>query len=157
MTSLYLSLGTNLGDKPANLHRAVALLEERLQTPRAALSSFLETAPWGYESSNSFLNACIRFDLDLPATRPEARRILALCKDIENEMGRIQRAPGEGYKDRVIDIDILLFGTLRMRTKTLTIPHPLMREREFVTVPLKEITKSFAGKDFIDIFAKEMN
>ena len=139
MTSLYLSLGTNLGDKPANLHRAVALLEERLQTRRAALSSFLETAPWGYESPNSFLNACIRFDLDLPATRSEARRILAICKDIENEMGRIQRAPGEGYKDRVIDIDILLFGTLRMRTKTLTIPHPLMREREFVTVPLKEI------------------
>ena len=139
MTSLYLSLGTNLGDKPANLRRAVALLEERLQTPRAALSSFLETAPWGYESPNSFLNACIRFDLDLPATRPEARRILALCKEIETEMGRIQRAPGEGYKDRIIDIDILLFGTLRMRTKSLTIPHPLMREREFVTIPLKEI------------------
>ena len=101
MTPLYLSLGTNLGDKPANLRRAVALLEERLHTPHAALSSFLETAPWGYESPNAFLNACIRFDLDLPATRPEARRILALCKDIENEMGRIQRAPGEGYKDRI--------------------------------------------------------
>ena len=157
MTPLYLSLGTNLGDKPANLRHAVALLEERLGSPAAAVSSFLETAPWGYEGPNSFLNACIRFDLDLPATRPEARRILALCKDIENEMGRIQRAPGEGYKDRTIDIDILLFGTLRMRTKTLTIPHPLMREREFVMVPLKEITKSFAEKDIIDIFAKEMN
>lgn len=139
MTPLYLSLGTNLGDKPANLRRAVTLLEERLQTPHAALSSFLETAPWGYESPNSFLNACVRFDLDLPATSPEARRILALCKEIETEMGRIQRAPGEGYKDRIIDIDILLFGTLRMRTKTLTIPHPLMREREFVMVPLREI------------------
>lgn len=139
MTPLYLSLGTNLGDKPANLRRAVALLEERLHTPPAALSSFLETAPWGYESPNSFLNACVRFDIELPATRPEARRILALCKDIENEMGRIQRAPGEGYKDRIIDIDILLFGPLRMRTKTLTIPHPLMRERAFVMVPLQEI------------------
>ena len=139
MTPLYLSLGTNLGDKPANLRRAVALLEERLHTPHAALSSFLETAPWGYESPNAFLNACIRFDLDTPASRPEARRILALCKDIENEMGRIQRLPGEGYKDRIIDIDILIFGKLRMRTKSLTIPHPLMREREFVMVPLQEI------------------
>lgn len=139
MTPLYLSLGSNLGDKPANLHCAVALLEERLQTPRAALSSFLETAPWGYESPNPFLNACVRFDLDLPATRPEARRILSICKAVETEMGRIQRAPGEGYKDRIIDIDILLFGPLRMRTKTLTIPHPLMRERDFVMIPLKEI------------------
>ena len=140
MTPLYLSLGSNLGDKAANLHRAIALLEERLQIPCAAISSFLETAPWGYESANSFLNACVRFDLDRPATRPEARQILSICKEIETEMGRIQRLPGEGYKDRIIDIDILLFGTLRMRTKTLTIPHPLMRERDFVMIPLSEIS-----------------
>ena len=139
MTPLYLSLGTNLGDKPANLHRAVTLLEERLGSPAAAVSSFLETAPWGYESPNSFLNACVRFDLELPATRPEARRILALCKEIETEMGRVQRAPGEGYKDRIIDIDILLFGDLKMQTPSLTIPHPLMDSRDFVQKPLSEI------------------
>ena len=139
MTPLYLSLGSNLGDKAVNLHRAVALLEERLQTPCTAISSFLETAPWGYESANSFLNACVLFELDRPATRSEARQILASCKEIENEMGRIQRLPGEGYKDRILDIDILLFGSLRMRTKTLTIPHPLMRERDFVMIPLQEI------------------
>jgi 2-amino-4-hydroxy-6-hydroxymethyldihydropteridine diphosphokinase len=139
MTPLYLSLGSNLGDKAANLHRAVALLEERLQTPYTAISSIIETAPWGYESANSFLNTCVLFDLDRSATRPEARQILAICKEIENEMGRIQRLPGEGYKDRIIDIDILIFGKLRMRTKSLTIPHPLMRERDFVMIPLGEI------------------
>ena len=139
MTPLYLSLGSNLGDKEANLRQAVALLEERLQCSRSALSSFLKTAPWGYESPNSFVNACVRFDLPCLATRPEARQILRICKEIENEMGRIQRLPGEGYKDRVIDIDILLFGNLRMRTKSLTIPHPLMKERDFVLIPLREI------------------
>ena len=139
MTSLYLSLGSNLGDKKANLRRAVALLEERLQHPCSALSSFLETAPWGYESPNSFVNACVRFDLDRPATRSEARQILRLCKEVENGMGRVQRLPGEGYKDRIIDIDILLFGDLKMRTKTLSIPHPLMGERDFVQIPLREI------------------
>ena len=139
MTPLYLSLGSNLGDKAANLHRAVALLEERLQAPCAAISSIIETAPWGYESANSFLNACVLFEFDRPAIRSEARQILATCKEIENEMGRIQRLPGEGYKDRIIDIDILLFGELRMCTKTLTIPHPLMRKRDFVMIPLQEI------------------
>lgn len=139
MTPLYLSLGSNLGDKTANLHRAVSLLEERLQTPCAALSSFIETAPWGYDSPNSFVNACVRFDLERPATRSEAREILRICKEIETEMGRVQRAPGEGYKDRIIDIDILIFGKLRMRTKTLTIPHPLMNQRDFVMKPLREI------------------
>ena len=139
MTPLYLSLGTNLGDKEANLKTAVSLLEGRLGTPCAALSSFLETEPWGYESENSFLNACVRFDLEGPATRQSAREILRICKAIETEMGRIQRAPGEPYRDRIIDIDILLFGNLRMRTKTLTIPHPLMNQREFVLKPLEEI------------------
>jgi len=139
MTPLYLSLGTNLGDRTANLHRAISLLEERLQTPCAALSSFQKTEPWGFESPNSFVNACARFDLERPATRSEAREILRICKEIETEMGRVQRAPGEGYKDRIIDIDILLFGALRMRTKSLTIPHPQMRERDFVLQPLREI------------------
>ena len=139
MTSLYFSLGSNLGDRPANLERAISLLEDRLGAPCAARSSFLETAPWGYESPHPFVNACVRFDLERPATRPEARGILRICKEIENEMGRVQRAPGEGYKDRIIDIDILLFGSLRMRTKSLTIPHPLMQERDFVLQPLREI------------------
>ena len=141
MTSLYLSLGSNLGDRKANLEKAVSLLEERLGAPAAAVSSMLETEPWGYESANPFLNACVRFDLDEQATRARAREILAVCKGIENDMGRIQRAPGEGYKDRIIDIDILLFGRLRMKTKTLTIPHPLMKQRDFVMIPLKEITE----------------
>ena len=139
MTPLYLSLGSNLGDRTVHLHRAISLLEERLQTPCAALSSFIETAPWGYDSPNSFVNACVRFDLERPATRPEARDILRICKEIETEMGRVQRAPGEGYKDRIIDIDILLFGHLKMRTKTLTILHPLMQERDFVLQTLREI------------------
>ena len=138
-TALYLSLGSNLGDRESNLRRALSLLEERLGAPPAAVSSFHETEPWGFESRNAFLNACARFDLSLPETRPAAREVLRVCKEIEKGMGRIQRRPGGNYEDRIIDIDILTFGTLRMRTKTLTIPHPLMQERAFVQIPLREI------------------
>lgn len=139
MVPLYLSLGSNLGDKTANIRTAVSLLQARLGTPPAALSSLMETEPWGYESPNSFLNACVRFDLEGDATPARARGLLRSCKAIEKKMGRVQRAPGEGYKDRIIDIDILLFGDLKMQTPSLTIPHPLMQERDFVMRPLQEV------------------
>ena len=139
---VYLGLGSNLGEKEENIHRAVSLLEERLGSPCSALSSLMETAPWGFESSNYFVNACARFDLDVPESEEQALRLLDICKGIEKDMGREEIAAGEGYKDRIIDIDILLFGDLKMDTRTLTIPHPLMFRREFVMLPLREIMEN---------------
>ena len=141
MIPVYLSLGSNLGDRETNLTQALSHLEASLGVPCAACSSFLETEPWGYASSHAFVNACARFDLPWEETEDSALRLLDICKEIESAMGRIQRLPGEGYRDRIIDIDILLFGDLRMHTSRLTIPHPLMRKRDFVMIPLGEILK----------------
>ena len=138
-TQLYLGLGSNLGDREENIRKAISLLEDRLDTACYALSSLIESAPWGFESPNSFINACARFDIPVPCCEEEAQRLLSICKDIEKEMGREERLPSEGYKDRIIDIDILLFGDLKMETPRLTIPHPLMFKRDFVMVPLREI------------------
>lgn len=138
-TRIFLGLGSNLGDREGNIRKALSLLEDRLGAPCRALSSLIESAPWGFESPNSFINACARFDIPVPCCEQEALRLLSICKDIEKEMGREERLPSEGYKDRVIDIDILLFGDLKMETPRLTIPHPLMFKRDFVMVPLREI------------------
>lgn len=138
-TRIFLGLGSNLGDREGNIRKALSLLEERLGMPCRALSSLIESAPWGFESPNSFINACASFELEVPCSEEEALKLLDICKDIEREMGRTESKPSEGYKDRIIDIDILLFGDLKMDTPRLTIPHPLMHKRDFVMVPLREI------------------
>ncbi len=98
-----------------------------------ALSSLYETEPWGFSSPNKFLNAVICVETD---KKPEL--CLALVKGIEREMGRVYFCE-DGYEDRIIDIDILLYDDLILRTETLTIPHPRMMERDFVLQPLAEI------------------
>ncbi|WP_300790527.1 2-amino-4-hydroxy-6-hydroxymethyldihydropteridine diphosphokinase [uncultured Bacteroides sp.] len=133
MAKVFLGLGTNLGDKRNNLLTAVTNIEEKIGEV-TSLSSFYETEPWGFESENSFLNAalCVETSLD-PAT------ILHIIKEIEIEMGRTQKSVNKIYSDRPIDIDILLYDDLTMETDELTIPHPLMTERDFVMKPLMEI------------------
>ncbi|MBU3837484.1 MAG: 2-amino-4-hydroxy-6-hydroxymethyldihydropteridine diphosphokinase [Candidatus Phocaeicola faecigallinarum] len=133
MAKVFLGLGTNLGDKRNNLLTAVTNIEEKIGKV-TSLSSFYETEPWGFESENSFLNAalCVETSLD-PAT------ILHIIKEIEIEMGRTQKSVNKIYSDRPIDIDILLYDDLTMETDELTIPHPLMTERDFVMKPLMEI------------------
>lgn len=138
MTDVYLSLGTNLGEREANLKKAIELLDERMEGPREALSSFISTPSWGFDSAD-FLNCAVRYRT---ALSPEA--ILQIVKGIEREMGRTEvlqyKPSGERiYHDRIIDIDILLYGSERIQTPSLTIPHPLMKEREFVMRPLSEI------------------
>ena len=135
MAKVFLGLGTNLGDKRNNLLTAVTNIEEKIGKV-TSLSSFYETEPWGFESENSFLNAalCVETSLD-PAT------ILHIIKEIEIEMGRTQKSVNKIYSDRPIDIDILLYDDLTMETDELTIPHPLMTERDFVMKPLMEIAE----------------
>ena len=132
MHTVYLSLGTNLGDKEANLTLAIKEIE-RIGTI-GAQSAFISTEPWGFVSENSFLNAAVRV---VTALSPE--ELLQETQQIELFMGRTQKSNGGQYHDRVIDIDILLYDDLSLSTPTLTIPHPLMNERDFVLIPLKEI------------------
>ena len=153
---LYLSLGSNQGDRAENIEKALSLLNIELKTPYKALSSFLETEPWGFESEDKFLNAAVLYELTLPnGYNPEAEglMILEICKDIEKKLGRTggpeYDEKGERiYRSRPIDIDILLFGDNRIDCPELTVPHRLMYERDFVMIPLQEIAGQ-AGNDVI--------
>lgn len=133
MATLYLSLGTNLGDRRSNLETAITLIGQRIGTV-SAKSSVLETEPWGFESSNFFLNMAVKVSTGL-----KPMDILKAAKEIEREMGRTTKSDKDGYQDRIIDIDILLYDDLVMDTPELTIPHPLMQKRRFVMEPLAEI------------------
>lgn len=133
MATVYLGLGTNLGNKEANLRTAIYKLQERIGK-QISLSSFYETAPWGFESDHSFLNAAIGLETSLSPIE-----ILHITQEIEKELGRTKKSVNGSYSDRLIDIDILLYDTLVLQTPELTIPHPLMTERDFVMKPLIEI------------------
>ena len=133
MATVYLGLGTNIGNKKENLTRAIEALSLALGH-YTALSSFIETAPWGFESDNTFLNCAVSFETVL---LPE--ELLDTTERIERELGRTAKSTGGTYHDRVIDIDILLYGNETIDTPRLTIPHPLMHLRDFVLEPLAEI------------------
>ena len=142
---LYLGLGSNLGDRRAQLERAVSLIGERVGKVTRR-SSLIETEPWGYESPHPFLNAVI-----LCETERTPREVLLLTQQIERDMGKQKRhatrrgpaptASGQRptYHDRPIDIDILLYDDWTVDEPDLKIPHPLMAERDFVMTPLAEI------------------
>ena len=144
---LYLSLGSNQGDRAGNIEKALSLLNIELKTPYKALSSLIETEPWGFESDEMFINAAVLYQLHLPkGYNPEAEglMILEICKDIERRLGRtggpVYDEKGERvYSSRPIDIDILLFGDNKIDCPELTVPHKLMHERDFVMIPLNEI------------------
>ena len=144
---LYLSLGSNTGDRKKNIEDALSLLNIEFGMPFKRVSSLIETDPWGFESDNKFMNAAVLYELELKkGYNPEAEglMVLEICKDIERKLGRTgsPRYDDDGkriYSDRPIDIDILLFGDDNIDCEELTVPHKLMYERDFVMVPLKEI------------------
>lgn len=133
MSVVYLSLGTNLGDKEQNLLCAIDRIGEMIGVVKRQ-SSFLATEPWGFESDNSFLNCAICIETEL-----KPMEVLLLTQQIEREMGRNIKSTNGIYHDRIIDIDILLYDDITLNTPLLTIPHPLMQERDFVMIPLNEI------------------
>lgn len=138
MAALYLSLGTNLGDRRANLDRALSLIAREVGMVVSA-SDHIETAPWGFDSANSFLNMAVKVETELSPLEA-----LHVTQDIERRLGRSEKTTDGQYHDRVIDIDLLMYfmsdGTpAKMDTPQLTLPHRLMRQREFVMKPLAQI------------------
>ena len=133
MANVYLGLGTNLGNKTENLRTAVDKINEKIGEV-TSLSSFFETAPWGFQSDNSFLNAalCVRTSLS-------PLEVLSFTQDIERSLGRLHKSVNGIYSDRIIDIDLLLYDDLVLSDDKLVLPHPLMTERSFVLLPLAEI------------------
>ena len=130
---VYFSLGTNLGDRAANLDRAIAAMQEKIGALMKC-SSYIHTEPWGFSSDNGFLNAAAVFETSL-APLP----LLHCTQEIECQLGRNAKSHGGLYSDRVIDIDILFYDNLVLTTPELTIPHPLIAQRDFVLRPLAEI------------------
>lgn len=126
---VYLSLGSNVGDRAANLNTAIERLRSLGEV--AAVSSFYETEPVEFTAQPWFLNCAVKLN-----TEKMPKQLLNAVLDIEKEMGR-KRLKKKG--PRTIDIDILLFGNSVIDTKGLTVPHPAMHERRFVLEPLAEI------------------
>lgn len=133
MHRVFFSLGSNLGDRKDNIKRAVEKINSEIGTVTRQ-SSLYETEPWGFESTHGFINAAVCCDTIL-----SPHQILDITQNIERTLGRKQKSVDGCYHDRTIDIDILTYDNINIHDATLTIPHPLMHERDFVMRPLNEI------------------
>lgn len=136
--TLFLSLGSNMGNRAALLDEAVRLIGERVGLVEA-VSQYIETAPWGFVSPYPFLNACVRV-----ITRLSPWQVLDVTQGVERELGRTRKSTDGQYHDRPIDIDLLMMrddegNEIVIDCERLTLPHPLMRMRDFVMVPLAEV------------------
>ena len=134
---IYFGIGTNLGDREANLNAALHLLNERVGE-QLACSSVHRSAPMGFVSENEFANIVAVYD-----TPYSPEEVLVITQQIEREMGRTQKSVNGVYHDRIIDIDllqaILNSKAIIQNSSTLTLPHPRMQERDFVMIPLREV------------------
>jgi 2-amino-4-hydroxy-6-hydroxymethyldihydropteridine diphosphokinase len=133
MSLLYLSLGSNLGDRYGNLRLAIAKLQSRLKI--TAISPVYSTEAWGVADQPTFLNVCLA-----ASTTLAPHEVLHLAKNIETEMGR---QPTRHWGPRLIDIDILFYDKQVIQDEELTIPHPRLAERAFVLAPLADIIPDF--------------
>lgn len=128
--SVYLGLGSNIGDRHKNLQRALEILRQRMKILEQ--SSIYDTEPMGNPHQPRFLNMVVQLETYL-----EPDKLLALLKGIETKMGRV--IPSQPGSPRPIDLDILLYGERIWNSPALTIPHPELAARAFVLVPLNEI------------------
>ena len=128
-----ISLGSNLGNKIQHLNQAIQKIEKTVGKIEF-ISSFHESKAWGYDSENLFMNACITCYTILSPFE-----LLEKLKEIEREMGRVKTV--DGYEDRCIDLDIIFYNVDSIQTEILTIPHPHVKIRDFVMIPLTEIVK----------------
>ena len=130
---LYISLGSNQGNRKALIDEALRLIALYVGCVER-VSSMYETEPWGFKSAHKFLNAAA-----LVLTSLSPWECLAETQRIERELGRRKKSKDGKYHDRPIDIDLLLYDDRHINTPELTIPHPLMKQRDFVKLPLAEI------------------
>jgi len=134
-TICYIGLGSNVGDRLQNIKKAVSLIADWPDSKILKTSSIYETEPWGVKDQAPFFNAVIEISTNL---LPEV--LLKHCLDTEKQMGRIRTIK---WGPRIIDLDILFYGSQVIKTDTLVIPHPLLAERDFVIIPLNDIAPDF--------------
>ena len=131
MTTAYVGMGANLGDRAETLCRAVAELDAHKDVCVKGVSSVYETAPLGVVDQPFFLNAVLRVDADI-----SARGLLDILLEVERRFGRVRRKKWEA---RPLDLDLLLYGLQVIADDGLRVPHPLMHKRAFVLVPLCDL------------------
>ncbi|TNE54506.1 MAG: 2-amino-4-hydroxy-6-hydroxymethyldihydropteridine diphosphokinase [Bacteroidetes bacterium] len=151
MRNLYLSLGTNLGDRIRNMEEAFGYLQRKGNIKRK--SSFYQSESWGYQSKNHFVNCCLIWECEL-----EPLEALEYLKWIEREMGRKYKATGEKYTDRSIDLDIIFVDQEKIDNDELKVPHVHYKQRRFVLEPLAEIAPEWTDpedgksmKEYLDL------
>ena len=129
----YLNIGSNIGDRRDNLYRAVVALAA--QTQECAVSSIVESEPWGFESENRFMNLGVSFNSDI-----EPQEMLDRIHDIERSLGSASHRDADGgYIDRLVDIDIVAIDDLVIDTPPLQVPHPHLPERDFFLIPMQQL------------------
>lgn len=133
MHIVYLSLGSNIGNRCETILKAIEKIKELVGNVDCQ-SALYETEPWGFSSENMFINAAVCCSTELTP-----RQVLQTTQKIEQELGRVHKSINAEYKDRIIDIDILLYDDWHIDEPDLKIPHPFMKERDFVMKPLNEI------------------
>ncbi|SFV38832.1 2-amino-4-hydroxy-6-hydroxymethyldihydropteridine diphosphokinase [Hyphomicrobium facile] len=126
-----LALGTNLGDRIENIEEAIRWLTADGSIRLVSRSKLYRSAPWGVTDQDWFINACIAIQTTL-----SPHELLKRCQTVENDMGRVRTLR---WGPRIIDVDILTFQDLTIAEPDLTVPHPLIAERAFVLVPLKDV------------------
>ena len=141
------ALGSNLGDKAANIGRAIALLCEKSDVRLIRRSRNYATEPWGKTDQDWFVNACIAV-----ATSLSPRDLLLRCQDGEREMGRVHT---EKWGPRIIDLDLLVYSDKSIDEPDLVLPHPYIAERAFVLAPLMDIAPDLeiSGRRVRDLYA----
>ena len=142
MSIVYLSLGSNIGDRVGYIQQATSLLGLHDNINIVSTSSFYESEPWRMDSDNWFVNAIVQISTTLT---PED--LLNECQRIEQQLGRTT-GKSKSYIDRSIDIDIIFYDNLILNNENLTIPHKHMHKRAFVLVPLLEIADDFVHPFF---------
>ena len=142
MAIVYLSLGSNKGDRIGYVQQAASLLGADENITIVRTSAFYETEPWGINSENWFVNAVVQITTTLT---PE--ELLDECQRIELLLGRPENSKGKNT-DRTIDIDIVFYDKLVMNTERLTIPHKQFHKRSFMLVPMLEIAEDFVHPFF---------
>ena len=132
--NFFLNIGSNIGNREANLSRAITLLKSLSSVP-LKLSDIVESEPWGFDSENRFLNVAV-----LLVSDRDPHDMLRQLQAIEREMGsECHRTPSGDYADRLIDIDIMAIDNLVINSPSLIVPHPHLHDRPFFLMPYRQL------------------
>ena len=139
MNRAYLGLGTNMGDRQFYLKEACRMLSENEKITILKISKIYETKAWGYTQQDDFLNICVELD-----TLIKPMELLEVCQQIEEELNRVRTIR---WGPRTIDVDILFFNHIISKDEKLILPHPRIKERAFVIIPLMDLNSNLIIED----------